>query len=183
MSRIGRLPIKIPKGVEVKIDGLKVTVKGPKGTLEREFLPLVEIVKEEDTLYVKRKGETKKEKSVHGLTRALLNNMVVGVSEGFTKKLQVLGVGYRVQLKGNNIVFNVGYSHPVEVKVPEGLSCSLEGDKGKENILVITGHDKEQLGQFAANLRKIRPPEPYKGKGIRYLDEYVRKKAGKRGVK
>lgn len=183
MSRIGRLPIDIPKGVEVKIKDNKVTVKGPKGTLEKQFLPEVDILMEGKTIVIKRNGETGPERAVHGLTRALIANMITGVSEGFSKKLEVNGVGYKVSIDRKKIVLNVGYSNPVEVLIPEGLQCSVEGAKGKENILVISGHNNEQVGQFSADVRKIRPPEPYKGKGIRYIDEVVRRKAGKRGAK
>ncbi|MCK5685323.1 50S ribosomal protein L6 [bacterium] len=183
MSRIGKLPIEVPKGVDVNITKNKVTVKGPKGTLEKEFLPEVDILMEDNKILVKRHGDTGPKKAVHGLTRALLANMVTGVSTGFSKKLEIHGVGYKVGLSGKKIILNVGYSNPVEVEIPKGLECTIEGSKGKENILIISGHNNEQVGQFSADVRKIRPPEPYKGKGIRYSNEYVRRKAGKRGVK
>ena len=179
MSRIGRLPIDIPAGVEVKIEeGNKVTVKGPKGTLEK-CLPVEMTIKMEDNqVVVTRPNDLKKMKSLHGLTRSLLHNMVVGVSEGYTKTLEVNGVGYRAQKQGKKLVLSLGYSHPVEMEDPEGLESKVEG-----NQIIVSGIDKEKVGQFAAEIRDKRRPEPYKGKGIKYADEVIRRKVGKTGKK
>lgn len=181
MSLIGKQPIIVPSGVEVTIDGNHVKVKGSKGELEYTFLPQVEVTKVEDTLIVKRKVDDKESRAFHGLTRALLNNMIIGVSEGFEKRLEIIGVGYRAQVSGRKITLSLGYSHPIEYTVDEGVT--VEMDKENKNIVIITGIDKQKVGEAAAQIRKYRPPEPYKGKGIRYTDEYVHRKAGKTAAK
>ncbi len=180
MSRIGRMPIAIPAGVTVTIaENNKVTVKGPKGTLERE-LPVEMDIKEEDGhIVVTRPSDLKKMKSLHGLTRTLINNMVVGVTDGYTKVLEVNGVGYRAAKQGKKLTLNLGYSHPVEMEDPEGLETVLDG----QNIIKVMGIDKEKVGQYAAEIRDKRRPEPYKGKGIKYSDETIRRKVGKTGKK
>jgi large subunit ribosomal protein L6 len=172
------MPITVPSGVTVSINKNSVAVKGPKGELSRDFPPEIEVVEEDGTLNVKRNSDHRIHRSKHGLVRALLNNMVVGVSEGFKRELQIEGVGYRAGMKGKDLELNVGYSHPVLFEPPEGIS--FEVDKtGRE--LVVHGYDKELVGEIAARIRRTRPPEPYKGKGIRYVGEYVRRKAGKAG--
>jgi large subunit ribosomal protein L6 len=177
MSRIGNKPIELPDGVDIKIDGNHVKVKGSKGELERSFNDRIGIDLEDGVLTVTRPDDERESRALHGLSRALLNNMVVGVSDGFRKELEIQGVGYRATLKGNGIELLVGFSHPVEIEAPEGITFEVP-DQTK---IVISGIDKEQVGQVAANIRKVRPPEPYKGKGIRYAGEYVRRKAGKAG--
>ena len=180
MSRIGRLPIDIPAGVEVKIEeGNKVTVKGPKGTLEK-CLPVEMTIKQEDNqVVVTRPNDLKKMKSLHGLTRSLIANMITGVSEGYEKKLEINGVGYRAQKKGKEITFNLGFSHPVVMTDPEEIETEMDG----QNIIIVKGIDKEKVGQYAAEIRELRKPEPYKGKGIKYADEVIRRKVGKTGAK
>ncbi len=178
MSRIGRMPVDIPAGVQVTISGNEVEVKGAKGTLKREFLPHVSVRQEENQLIVERGSDEAIARALHGTTRALLQNMVTGVSTGFTRVLEVQGVGYRAEMNGNKLVLNVGYSHPIELDPPEGIS--YEADP-KARTISVMGYDKEEVGQMAADIRKIRPPEPYKGKGIRYQGEKVRRKAGKAG--
>ena len=180
MSRIGRMPIAIPAGVTVTIaENNKVTVKGPKGTLERE-LPVEMDIKEEDGhIVVTRPNDLKKMKSLHGLTRTLINNMVVGVTAGYEKVLDVNGVGYRASNQGKKLTLNLGYSHPVEMEDPEGLETVLDG----QNKITVKGIDKEKVGQYAAEIRDKRRPEPYKGKGIKYADETIRRKVGKTGKK
>ena len=180
MSRIGRMPIAIPAGVTVTIaENNKVTVKGPKGTLERE-LPAEMSIKEEDgQIIVSRPSDLKKMKSLHGLTRTLINNMIVGVTAGYEKKLEINGVGYRAQKQGKKLVLSLGYSHPVEMEDPEGLESTMEG----QNVIIVKGIDKEKVGQYAAEIRDKRRPEPYKGKGIKYADEVIRRKVGKTGKK
>jgi large subunit ribosomal protein L6 len=177
MSRIGRQPIAIAQGVTVEIDGRRVTVKGPRGQLSREFHPDMRITRADGQVIVTRPSDAKVHKALHGLTRTLVANMVTGVTTGFTKSLELQGVGYRVQKQGHNLVLTVGYSHPVEVAPPPGIEFVVEGT----TRIQVQGIDKELVGQVAANLRKVRPPEPYKGKGIRYLGEMVRRKAGKTG--
>ena len=178
MSRIGRKPIQIPAGVDFKLEeGNHVTVKGPKGTLSQAFRPEIVIKKDGDTVVVERTSEEKLVKSLHGLTRTLIHNMVVGVSEGFSKKLEVQGVGYRAAKQGKQLVMNLGYSHQVTMDEIEGITIEVPGP----NEIVISGADKQKVGQFAAEVREKRPPEPYKGKGIRYAGEYVRRKEGKAG--
>ncbi|MBP3339435.1 MAG: 50S ribosomal protein L6 [Lachnospiraceae bacterium] len=179
MSRIGRLPIAIPAGVTVDVaENNKVTVKGPKGTLERVLPVEMEIKVEGAEVVVTRPNDLKKMKSLHGLTRTLINNMVVGVSNGYEKVLEVNGVGYKVQKQGKKLVLSLGYSHPVEMEDPEGLESVVEGNK-----ITIKGIDKEKVGQYAAEIRDKRRPEPYKGKGIKYADEVIRRKVGKTGKK
>ena len=178
MSRVGRMAITIPPKVEVKIKDTFVSVKGPIGQMEYTFPSIVEINHEKDQLIVNRKADDKLSKSLHGTSRALLNNMVVGVSSGFERILEINGVGYRAEMNGNNLMLYVGYSHPVEIVPPEGIS--FETDTRTRQIKV-KGYDKQQIGQVAANIRKVRPPEPYKGKGIKYLEERIRRKAGKSG--
>jgi len=179
MSRIGKQPIAIPGGVTVDVDGRTVRVKGPKGQLEREFRPEVAVAVEDGNVVVSRDGDSKQHRALHGLTRALLANMVEGVTNGFSKKLELVGVGYRAEKKGKTLVINVGYSHPVQYPEAEGLTLSTPAP----TQIVVEGIDKQQVGQAAAEIRAVRPPEPYKGKGIRYEGEYVRRKAGKAGAK
>ena len=175
MSRIGRKPITIPSGVTVTVDGSTVKVKGPKGELSRTFEPSMKVRQEGNELLVERPNDEKREKALHGLTRALLSNMVTGVTEGFKKTLEIIGVGYRAEKKGKNLVVSVGYSHPVNYPEPEGITLTTPAP----TTIVIEGVDKQKVGQVAAELREFRPPEPYKGKGIRYQGEQVRRKAGK----
>lgn len=177
MSRIGRKPIDVPSGVEVKLDGNHITVKGPKGTLEREFHKDMTVTVEGNVINVTRPSDNKLHRSLHGLTRTLIHNMVIGVSEGFKKELEIQGVGYRCQKQGNNLVMNLGYSH--QVIIPEIDGITIEAPAA--NKIVISGPDKQKVGQFAAEVREKRPPEPYKGKGIRYVGEYVQRKEGKAG--
>ncbi len=179
MSRIGRMPIAIPAGVTVDIaENNKVTVKGPKGELSRELPSEMEIRVEDGHIVVSRPNDLKKMKSLHGLTRSLLNNMVIGVTNGFEKSLEVNGVGYRASKSGKKLTLNLGYSHPVEMTDPEGLESVVDGNK-----ITIKGIDKEKVGQYAAEIRDKRRPEPYKGKGIKYVDEVIRRKVGKTGKK
>jgi large subunit ribosomal protein L6 len=178
MSRIGRMPVSIPQGVSVDVQKNSVRVKGPKGEISRTFDPAMQIKLEDNTIVVQRPTDHRRHRSLHGLTRALLNNMVVGVSQGFARRLEIQGVGYRAELQGKNLVLNVGYSHPVVIEPPDGISFEVE--KGYRAVSVM-GADKEMVGEVAARIRRVRPPEPYKGKGIRYSGEYVRRKAGKAG--
>ena len=180
MSRIGRAPIAIPAGVEVKIEAENVvTVKGPKGTLTQKFNPNMAIAIEDGVLHVTRPNDAKENRSLHGLTRTLIHNMVVGVTEGYKKELDVNGVGYRVAKEGNKLVMNLGFSHQVTMEEIPGITIEVPGP----NKIIIHGCDKQQVGQFAAEVREKRPPEPYKGKGIKYTDEVIRRKAGKTGAK
>jgi len=179
MSRIGRMPIAIPAGVTVDIaENNQVTVKGPKGTLQRVLPAEMDIKLEGNEVIVTRPNDLKKMKSLHGLTRTLINNMVIGVTEGYSKVLEVNGVGYRAAKQGKKLVLNLGYSHPVEMEDPEGLESKVDG-----NTITVTGIDKEKVGQYAAEIRDTRRPEPYKGKGIKYADEVIRRKVGKTGKK
>jgi large subunit ribosomal protein L6 len=177
MSRIGRLPITVPSGVEVAIDGRTVTVKGPKGTLSRVLHPDMTVSREDGTLVVTRPTEQKTHKQLHGLTRTLVNNMVVGVTDGYRKGLEITGVGYRAALNGRKLQLNLGYSHQIEIDPPEGITFEVENP----TRLAVIGIDKELVGQIAAKVRATRKPEPYKGKGVRYAGEYIRRKAGKAG--
>ena len=180
MSRIGRAPIAVPAGVEIKIeDNNVVTVKGPKGTLTQQLHPNMTIKQEGAELHVTRPNDLKENRSLHGLTRTLLNNMVVGVTDGYKKILDVNGVGYRVTMEGSKLVMNLGFSHQVIMEAPEGITIETPS----ANQIVISGFDKQMVGQFAAKVREKRPPEPYKGKGIKYPDEVIRRKVGKTGVK
>ncbi len=178
MSRIGRMPVVIPDGVQVTIKGSFVHVKGPKGELQRAFSPLISIAMEDGQIIVTRKSDAPAERALHGTTRAVIANMVQGVHTGFEKTLEIRGVGYRAELNGKNLVLNVGYSHPVEIVPPEGIT--FEADPKARKVKVM-GIDKEKVGQVASEIRAVRPPEPYHGKGIRYEGEYVRHKAGKAG--
>ena len=180
MSRIGKLPITVPQGVDVTIaEGNVITVKGPQGTLTKELHPNMIIKKDGETLTVERPNDEKENRALHGLTRTLLFNMVKGVSEGFKKDLEINGVGYRAAKQGNKLVMNLGYSHQVEMEEIEGIKI----DVPQPNQIIISGPDKQKVGQFAAKVREKRPPEPYKGKGIKYVDEYIRRKEGKTGAK
>jgi large subunit ribosomal protein L6 len=180
MSRIGKAPITVPPGVEVKMSGASVTVKGPKGTLTRDLVGGISVRQEENTLLVERPNDERQSRSLHGLSRALVNNMVVGVTDGFTKELEIVGVGYRAELKGPSALrLNLGFSHPVDVNAPEGVTFEVP----VQTRIIIKGIDKEAVGQVAANIRSIRKPEPYKGKGVRYLNERILRKAGKAGKK
>ena len=177
MSRIGKMPVPVPGGVDLQIDGQNVTVKGSKGTLSRSFSDRVSIALEDGVATVTRVDETRESRALHGLSRALLANMVQGVSAGFTRELEIQGVGYRAALKGRDLEMQLGFSHSVSYPAPEGITFEVP----EPTRIVISGIDKEQVGQVAANIRNIRPPEPYKGKGIRYRGEHVRRKAGKAG--
>ena len=177
MSRIGKMPVDMPSGVDIKVDGSQVTVKGSRGELSRQFTDRVSFSVEDGVITVVREDDTRESRALHGLSRALLANMVHGVSEGFSKVLEIQGVGYRASLKGSDIELLVGFSHPVDVKAPKGITFEVP----EPTRIVVSGIDKEQVGQVAADIRKVRPPEPYKGKGIRYAGEYVRRKAGKAG--
>jgi large subunit ribosomal protein L6 len=180
MSRIGRKPIPIPSGVEVTLDGTHVVVKGPKGTLERDLVPDITVAREGDELIVTRPSDERQHRALHGLTRSLVNNMVVGVSEGYARDLEIVGVGYRATAQGpNKIELALGFSHPVHVDAPEGITFEVPAP----TRITVRGHDKELVGQVAANIRKIRKPEPYKGKGVRYAGERILRKAGKAGKK
>lgn len=179
MSRIGKKPISLPKGVEINIDGKKVTVKGPKGSLVREVSDGLTLVQEDNQLQVLRPDDSRQFRSLHGLNRALLANMVEGVTNGFEKKLELVGVGYRAQMQGKKLVINIGFSHPVEVEAPEGIEFEVPA----ATKISVKGIDKQLVGNTAAHIRAIRKPEPYKGKGIKYDNEVVRRKAGKAGAK
>ena len=176
MSRIGRAPIAIPAGVEVVVDGSTVTVKGAKGTLSRTMNSNITITKDGDTIVVTRPNDQKENRSLHGLTRTLIANMIEGVSNGYKKELEINGIGYRAEVKGSTLVMKIGFSHDVIMDAPEGVSVEVNGNK-----VTVSGADKQKVGQFAAEIREKRPPEPYKGKGIKYVDEYIRRKEGKAG--
>ena len=176
MSRIGRAPIAIPAGVEVVVDGSTVTVKGAKGTLSRTMNSNITITKDGDTIVVTRPNDQKENRSLHGLTRTLIANMIEGVSNGYKKELEINGIGYRAEVKGTALVMKIGFSHDVIMDAPEGVSVEVNGNK-----VTVSGADKQKVGQFAAEIREKRPPEPYKGKGIKYVDEYIRRKEGKAG--
>lgn len=178
MSRIGRMPVAVPAGVQVEINGSFVRVKGPKGELMRTFSPAISIAREGNDIVIRRSSDAAPHRALHGTTRAVLNNMITGVSAGFEKTLDIEGVGYRAEMSGSNLVLHLGFSHPVEINPPAGISFDVDT---KARQVKIRGFDKEQVGQVAANIREIRPPEPYKGKGLRYTGERVRRKAGKSG--
>ncbi|TJY71541.1 50S ribosomal protein L6 [Arthrobacter sp. CAU 1506] len=177
MSRIGRLPITVPAGVEVKVDGNVVSVKGAKGELSHTLASPITVSLDENTLTVARPNDERESRSLHGLSRTLINNMIVGVTEGYKKDLEIVGTGYRVQAKGANLEFALGFSHPVIVNAPEGITFAVEG----ANKLSVSGINKQQVGEVAANIRKLRKPDPYKGKGVRYAGEQIRRKVGKAG--
>lgn len=177
MSRIGKMPVTVPSGVSIDIDGRSVKVKGPKGELNRDFNERVSISVDEGDAIVERVDDSRESRALHGLSRALLANMVEGVSDGFKKELEIVGVGYRAALKGRDLEMQLGFSHPVSYSAPDGITFEVP----EATKIVITGIDKELVGQVAANIRKIRPPEPYKGKGVRYAGEHIRRKAGKAG--
>ena len=180
MSRIGKAPITVPSGVEVSINGADITVKGPKGSLTRTLVGGITVRQEENTLLVERPDDARESRSLHGLSRALVSNMVVGVTQGFVKELDIVGVGYRAEAKGTNALrLNLGFSHPVDCPGPEGISFEVP----VQTRIIVKGIDKELVGQVAANIRSIRKPEPYKGKGVRYVDERILRKAGKAGKK
>ncbi len=178
MSRIGRLPVEVPTGVDVTISGSHVKIKGPKGELEFTFSKDIELSLKDGEISVNRPSDAREMRSLHGTTRSLIQNMVIGVTDGFQKELQLVGVGYRANMQGKNLVLNVGYSHSVEVEPPPGITFEV-GERSQQ--VFISGIDKQKVGQITAEIRKVRPPEPYKGKGIRYKDEYIRRKAGKAG--
>jgi large subunit ribosomal protein L6 len=177
MSRIGRLPITVPAGVEVKIDGSVVSVKGSKGELSHTVASPIQVSLEDSTITVSRPNDEREARSLHGLTRTLISNMIVGVTEGYKKNLEIVGTGYRVQAKGSDLEFALGYSHPVPVKAPEGITLTVDSP----TKVSVSGINKQQVGEVAANIRKLRRPDPYKGKGIRYAGEVIRRKVGKAG--
>ena len=177
MSRIGRMPVAIPSGVDVTIDGRQVTVKGPKGTLSLEVVQPIEVKQADGTITVTRPSDEGEIRALHGLSRSLIANMVTGVTDGYSKTLEIVGVGYRVQARGKDLEFSLGYSHPVPVSPPDGITFRVE----TPTRLVVEGIDKQQVGEVAANLRKLRKPDPYKGKGVRYQGEQIRRKVGKAG--
>lgn len=177
MSRIGKLPVEIPSGVEIRIDGHRVRMKGPKGELEQEFHPTMRLRQEEGRVVVERASDSAAQRALHGLTRSLLRNMVVGVKDGFSKTLEINGVGYRANLEGKNVNFQLGYSHPIAFPVPAGIQIEVRD----QVRVVVSGCDKQQVGQVAANIRSLRPPDPYKAKGVMYAGEHIRRKAGKAG--
>jgi len=178
VSRIGRLPVEVPDGVEIKVKGSYVHVKGPKGELSHTFPSEMKIKFENGQIVVKRPSDQKEHKALHGMTRAIINNMVTGVSQGFEKILEINGVGYRAELEGKTLVLSVGYSHTVPIEPPEGITFDVDA---RTRQIKIMGYDKQVVGQIASEIRKVRPPEPYKGKGIKYIDERIRRKAGKAG--
>lgn len=177
MSRIGKMPVEVPSGVDLQIKGNTVSVKGPKGELSRQFHERVSLSVEEGVVTVGRQDDERESRALHGLSRALLANMVTGVSEGYRRELEIVGVGYRAALKGNDLELQLGFSHPVSIQAPEGITFEVP----EPTKIAVIGIDKELVGQMAANIRKVRPPEPYKGKGVRYSGEHVRRKAGKAG--
>jgi large subunit ribosomal protein L6 len=178
MSRIGKLPIPVPSGVDVDIEGQRVSVKGPKGTLTHDIAEPITVERgDEGVLEIKRPNDERRSRALHGLTRSLVNNLVVGVTQGYEKKLEIHGVGYRVLLKGSDLEFSLGYSHPVKVTPPEGITFTVENP----TRFSVQGIDKQRVGEVAANIRKLRKPDPYKGKGVRYADEKIRRKVGKTG--
>lgn len=178
MSRIGRMPVVVPTGVEVKINGSHVKVKGPKGELDQVFPADIQITQEGKEIHVNRPDDEREHRALHGMTRAIINNMVTGVSTGFQRVLEVNGVGYRAELSGKNLILHVGFSHPVTITPQPGISFDVDA---KTRQVKVSGYDKQVVGQTAADIRKVRPPEPYQGKGIKYLEEKIRRKAGKTG--
>jgi len=180
MSRVGRKPITVPAGVDCKLDGVELKVKGPKGQLERKLHPNMQVTIEGDLITVTRPTDGRIDRSLHGLTRTLVSNMVIGVTEGFSKTLNIVGVGYKVDLKGKALNLSLGYSHTIDYSAPEGIEFEVDS---KKNVIVVKGKDKEVVGQVAAEIRKLRPPEPYKGKGVMYENEKIRRKAGKTATK
>ena len=179
MSRIGKLPINVPSAVEVQLNGASLKIKGPKGELQREFHPSMKIEKDDAVLKVLRPNDEPKNKALHGLTRTLINNMVLGVTDGYSKQLNIVGVGYKVALKGKDLVLNLGHSHAIDYPAPKGIEFEVDG---KKNTIIIKGSNKEMVGQTAAEIRSFRPPEPYKGKGVMYSTERIKRKAGKAAV-
>ena len=179
MSRIGKIPVPVPAGVDVAIDGQTVTVKGPKGTLSHRVAEPITVATEDGTIAVSRPDDERESKALHGLSRTLIANMVVGVTDGYVKRLEIVGTGYRVTADGSNLVFALGYSHPVPIKAPEGIKFTVEAP----TRFSVEGIDKQQVGEVAAKIRKLRKPDPYKGKGVRYAGEVIRRKAGKAGKK
>lgn len=179
MSRIGKLPITVPAGVDITIDGREVTVKGPKGTLSYTVVGAIEVARNDGTVNVTRGNDERESRSLHGLTRSLIQNMVIGVTAGYTKKLEIVGTGYRVVAKGANLEFALGYSHPIIVEPPDGVTFAVEAP----TRFAVSGIDKQKVGEVAANLRKLRKPDPYKGKGVRYSGEQIKRKVGKAGKK
>lgn len=179
MSRIGRKPIELPKGVEVKVEGNSISVKGSKGSMSFGIMPHISVAVDNGHVVVSRENDEKSVRAAHGMTRAIINNMVIGVDKGFVKELEIIGVGYRAQMQGKNLVMALGFSHPVEIVPPNGIEFAVDGP----TKVIVKGIDKQLVGQTAANIREHRPPEPYKGKGIRYVGEYVIRKAGKAGGK
>lgn len=177
MSRIGKKPVNVPKGVDIKFDGNIIKVKGPKGELKRELHPRMKVKMEGSVITVERPSDDGPDRALHGLTRSLISNMVVGVTDGFTKKLEVNGVGYKAAVKGEILNLSLGYSHPIDMRIPKGMNIVIE-----KNVMAVSGFDKEALGQFCAEIRMKRPPEPYKGKGIKYETERIRRKEGKKGL-
>ena len=180
MSRVGRKPITVPAGVDCKLDGVEFTVKGPKGQLERKLHPNMQVTIESNLITVTRPTDGRVDRSLHGLTRTLVSNMVIGVTEGFSKTLNIIGVGYKVDLKGKALNLSLGYSHTIDYPAPEGIEFEIDS---KKNVIIVKGKDKEVVGQVAAEIRKLRPPEPYKGKGVMYENEKIRRKAGKTATK
>ena len=180
MSRVGRKPITVPAGVDCKLDGVGFTVKGPKGQLERKLHPNMQVTIESNLITVTRPTDGRVDRSLHGLTRTLVSNMVIGVTEGFSKTLNIVGVGYKVDLKGKALNLSLGYSHTIDYPAPEGIEFEVDS---KKNVIIVKGKDKEVVGQVAAEIRKLRPPEPYKGKGVMYENEKIRRKAGKTATK
>ena len=178
MSRVGRLPISVPAGVQVNINGSRISVKGPKGEMVRDFSPTIGVALENGQITITRKSDKPAERALHGTTRAVLANMIHGVNDGFVRTLEIEGVGYRAEMKGQTLVLFMGYSHPVEMEPPQGISFDIDL---KARQVFVRGYDKEQVGQVAANIRMVRPPEPYHGKGLHYLGERIRRKAGKAG--
>ena len=178
MSRVAKEPVELPQGVEFSLSGTTVTVKGPKGELAQDVDERITVTVDDGVVTASRDSDDRDSRSLHGLYRALVMNMVVGVSEGYSKELQMVGVGYRAQLQGSRLQLQVGFSHPVHIDAPDGITFEVP----EPTKIIVSGIDKQQVGQVAANIRRVRPPEPYKGKGIRYVDEYVRRKAGKAGI-